>query len=414
MKQRGKGITAKLLVLVMLAVFLCGSTVMAQEAESNDWLYVCNIKEGDIIRGISAGGSEGKYIDYSFYVNGKEYRCEDGNVHLNRFFSVTGINIDNTDKTVKISGDQMIKFWIGENFSWKKIGDMVTLDLAQEYKAELDKEKDKEFIKWYVWGWRSGNNDGGYETKYSLEEAASMLGVEPEKLQEKECTVTFTLSGQWEDHMEAGIDPSFEGSDSTISGNVPSEPEENKNTESKRSGNSGQTAAQEPVSKKEVVLSDGTTLTSKGAMHNIASGINGAAVMTSQEEMNARAGLSAQDVEAGVNAKMYMGNTYKKAEKIMLADAVSQIGAKVAALINIDLYTIGKTGEVAVVDKLNGEEPVRVVIGLPAGVAKEGRSFSLVYMDENGQAVEIPDLDNDLRTLTVDLTRFGAFAIVYR
>lgn len=413
MNQRGKGITAKLLMLVMLAVFLCGSTVMAQESGSNDWLYAGNIKTGDYIRGISAGGPEGRYIDYDFFVNGVEYQCKEGNVFLHRYFEVTGKTIDDTNKTVNISGDSVIKFYASDksdSFSWKKVGETVTVDLAKEYKAELDNNKDKEFKKWYVWAWRSNNSDEGYQKKYSLEEAASVLGVKQEALQEKECTVTFKIPAEWGEFMVVGIDPAFEGSDSTISGNIPSEPEKNESG----SSNSGRTTAPEPVVKKEVVLSDGSVLKSNGSIHNIASGINGAAVMTSQEEMNTRAGLSAQDVEAGVNARLYMGNTYKKAEKTMLTDAVSQTGAKVIAFINIDLYTIAKNGKVESISKPNGEEAIRVVIGLPAGVAKEGRSFSLVYMDENGKAVEIPDMDSDLRTLTVDLTRFGAFAIVYR
>lgn len=397
----------------MIAVFLCGSTVTAQEGAYDDWPYVGNMKTGDIIRGISAGGPNGAYINYDFFVNGVGYRKTDGNVFLNRYYRVTGIDINNTDKTVNISGDSVIKFYTSDtdNFTWKEPGETVTVDLAKENKAELDENSAKEFIKWYVWAWRSeSNNDGGYEKKYSLEEAASVLGVEQEVLQKKESTITFKIPAQWGEFMQAGISPSFNDTDSTVSGNVPS----GSGKHESGSSNSAQTTASEPAAKKEVVFSDGTVLKSIGAIHNVASGINGAAVMTSQEEMNTRAGLSVQDVAAGVNAKLYIGNTYKKSEKTTLSDAVSQTGAKMLTLLNIDLYTIQKNGKVEYIQRPDGEETVRMVIGLPENAAKEGRSFSLVYMDENGKAAEIADVDNDLRTMTVDLPRFGAFAVVYR
>lgn len=285
-------------------------------------------------------------------------------MHLNRYYKVTGTAVDDVNKTVNVSGEQMIQFEIAEKAGWKKTGDTVTLNLAKEYKAELDKYKDDEFIKWYVWAWRSNNQPGGYEKKYTQEEAASMLGVSTDMLKEKECSVTFIIPAEWEDYMLVGIDPAFD--DSTISGNIPPEPDRNESAGT--SSNSGRTTATEPIAQNNVVLSNGTRLNSAGAIHNVAAGINGAAVMTSQEEMNTRAGLSSQNVEAGANAKLYVGSTYKKAEKAALTDAVSQTGAK----------------------------------------------FSLVYMDENGQAVEIPDLDNDPYTLTVDLTRFGSFAVIYR
>lgn len=411
MNQRGKGRIAKALVLVMLTVFLCGSTAMAQESRSTDWPYVGEIEAGAIIRGISAGGPGGKYVDYDFYVGGKQYFCSsDNNVHLNRYYKVTGVAVDDVNKTVNVSGDQMIQFEIAETTSLKQIGDTVTLNLAQEYKEELDKYKDNEFIKWYVWAWRSNGLQEGYQKKFTQEESASMLGVTPETLEKKECSITFAIPAEWEDYMIVGIDPAFDNS--TISGNIPPEPDRNESAGT--SSDSGRTTKAEPIAQNNVVLSNGTRLNSAGAIHNVAAGINGAAVMTLQEEMNTRAGLSSQNVEAGANAKLYVGSTYKKAEKAALTDAVSQTGAKAITLINIDLYTIGKTGIVNSIVKLQGEEAVRIVIGLPADAVKEGRSFSLVYMDENGQAVEIPDLDNDPYTLTVDLTRFGSFAVIYR
>lgn len=411
MNQRGKGRIAKALVLVMLTVFLCGSTAMAQESRSTDWPYVGEIEAGAIIRGISAGGPGGKYVDYDFYVGGKQYFCSsDNNVHLNRYYKVTGVAVDDVNKTVNVSGDQMIQFEIAETTSLKQIGDTVTLNLAQEYKEELDKYKDNEFIKWYVWAWRSNGLQEGYQKKFTQEESASMLGVTPETLEKKECSITFAIPAEWEDYMIVGIDPAFDNS--TISGNIPPEPDRNESAGT--ISGSGRTTKAEPIAQNNVVLSNGTRLNSAGAIHNVAAGINGAAVMTSQEEMNTRAGLSSQNVEAGANAKLYVGSTYKKAEKAALTDAVSQTGAKAITLINIDLYTIGKTGVVNSIVKLQGEEAVRIVIGLPADAVKEGRSFSLVYMDENGQAVEIPDLDNDPYTLTVDLTRFGSFAVIYR
>lgn len=415
MNQKGKGRIARLLTLIMLTVFLCGNTVMVSNA-STDWPYVDNINIGDRIRGISAGGPTGRYVDYSFYVNGIEYQCEkdNGGVHLNRHYIVERVDVDHVNKTVKVTGEQRIELEIADKTSYKKIGESVTVNLGQEYKAELDKKKD--FLKWYVALWRSSSSDNGYIKKCGLEETAAMLGVTQEVVQDKNCTITFTIPDEWKDYTTVYISPAYESNDPTVSGNVPSKPEENKDSSPAKSesSSSGQTTAPESVSGKTVVLSNGTTLASAGAMHNIAAGINGAVVTTPQETMNASAGLSPQDVAAGTNAKLYMGNTYKKAEKTALNDAVSQLGANLMTMVNVDLYTIAKNGTVTAIRTLNGEEGVRVVIGLPAGIAKDGRSFSLVYMDENGKAVEIPDLDNDPRTLTVDLTRFGSFAIVYR
>lgn len=412
MNRRRKGKTAKLLVLVMLMVFMCGSTAMAEESSFNGWQYAGSIDAGSYLQGISAStpypDKYQDYRDYEFFVNGEKYTCDsDGRVFLNRYYLVKDVVIDSVNKAVKVSGEPVIQFWIGNKSEWKKTGDTVTLNLAQVWQQEL--EENKEFARWYVWAWKSGDGDGVVK-KYSSEETASFLGVTVEALQKKECTVTFNIPSEWEEFMEVGIDPSF--NKNTVSGNVPSEPD--KSGGSNHSQTKETAAAPETEVKKEVVMSDGTTLTSAGAMYNVVRGLNGAAVLTPQQDMNTRAGLTPQEVEAGSNAKLYMGNTYKAAEKALLTEAVSQTGATTVNMINIDLYSIAKSGLVANIKKPAGEEPVRLIIGLPDGAVKEGRSFSLVYMGEDGKAVEIPDLDSDPRTLTVDLTRFGAFAVTYR
>lgn len=413
MKQRGKRKMAAVLTFVMLAVFLCGGTVMAQKQQIGDVLYAGGIRTGDCIRGISATAPVEGSVDYSsyrFFINGKEYSCgADGNVFFNPSYVVTDIQTDDTNKTIKISGDFMIEFQLNGNDSWRKRGEQVSVNLTEEYKTELDgMEEGDIFWKWYVWTYKSG------EVKdYDLETSAAFLGVAPEVLEKKECAFTFTIPDAWEEYQIVGIKPAIEWN-STVSGNVPSQPEEGVSGGSSQSGGSSSAAAPVIEEKKEVILSNGTVIKSLGAMQNVAHGINGAAIITPQEDMNTRAGLSAQDAAAGSSAKLYMGNTYKAAEKTQLTQAVSQLGVSAFNMINIDLYSIAKSGKVANIKGIAGEEPVRLVIGLPAGIAKEGRSFSLVYMGEDGKAVEIPDLDNDPLTLTVDLTRFGAFAIVYR
>lgn len=406
MKQRGKRKMAAVLTFVMLAVFLCGGTVMAQEQQMGDVRYAGGIRTGDCIRGISATAPVEGSVDYSsyrFFVNGKEYSCgADGNVFFNNPYVVTDIQTDDTNKTIKISGDFMLRFQLNGNNSWRKRGEQVSVNLTETYKTMLDGMKEGDiFYKWYVWTYKSGEFK-----EYDLETSAAFLGVAPEVLEKKDCAFTFTIPDAWEEY-QVGINPAIDWS-STVSGNVPSQPEEG--------GSGGSSSAAAPVieEKKEVVLSNGTALKSMSAMQNVAHGINGAAIITPQEDMNTRAGLSAQDAAAGSSAKLYMGNTYKAVEKTQLTQAVSQLGVSAFNMINIDLYSIAKSGKVANIKGIAGEEPVRLVIGLPAGIAKEGRSFSLVYMGEDGKAVEIPDLDNDPLTLTVDLTRFGAFAIVYR
>lgn len=416
MNQREKRKMAVMLTFVMLAVFLCGGTVMAQENQY-EYKYVQGIHIGDRIMGIGALAPSEIYPDYtnySFFVNGKGYPVDaaSGYVLLNKPYDITNLYIDNDNRTINVSGDFLIDLQLNGQNSLKKRGEVVSVNLSEAYRAQLDAMDENDvFYKWYVWTYDSSKDEF---KEYDLNPSAAFLNVTPETLTVKECNITFTIPDEWEQYTKVGIKPAIQINSGSISGNVPPQPDTDVSTVSGNSSSSSGTAAPEAESKKDVVFSNGTAIKSMSAMQNVARGINGAAIVTSQKDMNIRAGLSDQDVAAGSKAKLYIGNTYKESEKTQLNVAVSQMGMTSVNMINIDLYSITKSGKVANIKEVVGQDHIRLIIELPTNLIKEGRSFSLVYMGADGNAVEIQDLDNDPRTLTVDLTRFGSFAIVYR
>lgn len=414
MNLRGKRKVVNLLAAVMLMSFLCGNTAMARYV--GDWQcpYMVDLKAGDYIASVAIAkwnGDGEKYFDYDFYINEIPYFISDGYLNLNgAYFQVQSVVINDEAKTVNITADWLISIGVfGGDSGWMKAGETTT-SFMDERGWEDIKSKNGKFNNWYV-AWEKTD---GTQGSYTLEESASILGVTTDVLKNPESVITLTVLSSWEkeQYWYVGIGYSF--SHSSVSGNVPSNPVPENGGSADSAGSSEQTTqAEEP--KNNVRLSNGTTLTSAGSIHNVAKGINGAAVVTPQENMDAEAGISAENAAAGTHAKLYVGNTYKGSEKTMLLNAVSGLNATIVNMINIDLYTIDKTGKVSNLRNLAGEnpEPVRMVIGLPEHVCKEGRSFSLVYYID-GQAVEITDMDSDNRTLTVDLTHFGPFAIIYR
>ena len=142
-----------------------------------------------------------------------------------------------------------------------------------------------------------------------------------------------------------------------------------------------------------------------------ATAVNGVAISTPVASVSAAAGLSQADIDAGTNVKFYVCNSYNKETKKALSDVAAAAGKNIAAYVNFDLYTISKAGVVTSVK--NTSEPVTLTVGLPARIAKGENTVSLLCIDKDGKTVILEDTDTDPRTVTVNTTVFGAFAVIY-
>lgn len=190
-----------------------------------------------------------------------------------------------------------------------------------------------------------------------------------------------------------------------VSGNVASSVSGNGSSASEENGTS------EVIEPGNVVLSIAGRIKSKVDGIYTARTVKGVAITSTAAEVAEAAGLTDADVAAGTKVKAYVCDSRDKEAKKALAAYAAENGKTVVATINVDLYSITKKGVVTAVKTT--AKPVSLTIGLPGRVAKEGNSFSIIAIDENGKVVVMNDVDADAATLTVNASSFGVYAIVY-
>lgn len=404
MRLKMKRKWALLMVLVTIGTLMCGSMAMAEEHEGGHTEFE-KLKVGDVFKW--------SFIvpeDYAVYVNDEVAKVQnhytEGHFCVNNGssgidpdwgdiaeFKIDSLEKDDESKEIRINGAFVSKVYFNGVSEWYEIGQTVTLKIPDGFDQN-------DFVRWEV-----------YETKHKTDISAE-VGLTEQDLQNPE--ITFTVPARryvGTNLLKKGDDPII----NTISGNVPNQEEEQSCTSS-TGGSSSNSEAVSEVPKNQVMASNGSVLKSTAPLYSSATDIKGVAVTTPKENVNTAAGLTQDDVNNGTNTKFYVGNVYKKDVKDSLKLAVDQMGGTLVSMLDIDLYTISKKGTVSNISTLSGEDQtgVDIVIGLPGHAVKDGRSFSLVYMDANGTAVEIKDADNDAATMTVNLKRFGAFAVIYR
>lgn len=411
MSVRGKRRWSVLLALTLLCTMFCGSTASAkdywkwhegysdvrdlEEEHLIDVTCVLNIPE-----------------DYTVTINGQRVT---GSYVTMVDSIVVSYSKDENNKTIDFVYEPISNFhriYRAGKGKLVKPGTRVTLTatLPDNLKPAV-----LGFQSWYV----TGERENGW---YADPDKAVDVGLSKEEL--SQTSISFIMPDQdlyiyyeYRINTVSGNSWWFGHWDSDVEGLVPVENIEitvegsGSSKTASDSNQGGEQAAASAEIPNAVRLADGTVMTSQTQMQYVARSVQGVIPATGKEAVESAAGLTAQETAAGTKAKFYIGDVYKKEVKKQLSDAAVQAGGSLVSMLDMDLYTIGRNGVNAV--RQTGE-PVRMVIGIPEKYIKEGREFSLVYIDAEGNLVQIPDTDNDQRTITVDLTRFGAFAIIYK
>lgn len=444
MRGNGKRRLALLLALVMTGTLLAGRTTLAKEYGYGDKAAVETLQPGDVVRdriavpdgyAVYENGSEKNvfYDKYDFDENGnfqgcggryiqvgKEIPIEGGFTIESRTIEIESVVIDEAGKTIRITGDYLYKADGPDEFGFDeryvKAGETVTFTLP----GWVD---ESQFDRWMIKEWAA--------------DITAELGLTEEQLHST--TISFAMP-----ERDISVQAVLKDN-TTVSGNVPVPPsddtdntEDNNNNNDNNNGNnngsvsdnqssggqsSGSSSSSDASSSSapayaydRVTGSDGKVLVSTSPLSFYAADIRGAAVATPKDTVYAAAGLSQEDMDKGTNAKFYVGNPYRKADKDALRQAASQVEGQIISMLTIDLYTITERGWIENVRNLKEgtQESIKMVLGIPAGAVKEGRTFSLVCLDENGKTVELPDTDSDPNTVTVELSRFGSFALIYK
>lgn len=194
----------------------------------------------------------------------------------------------------------------------------------------------------------------------------------------------------------------------TVSGNVASKPSASDDSGSSSASQETETPA---APTNTVTLAGGKVITSTVGGVYTATSVPGTAVTSPKAAVAAAAGLSEADIKAGTNVSFYVCNTRDKAAKDSLKGAADALNKKVGAYLNFDLYTISSKGKVTAVR--NTAEPVNIVIGIPAHLAKSGQPFSIVCMTPEGEVIVMEDTDDNPNTITINTKVFGTYALVY-
>lgn len=92
-----------------------------------------------------------------------------------------------------------------------------------------------------------------------------------------------------------------------------------------------------------------------------------------------------------------------------MSEQAKKIGKTLYNMFNSDLYTITKKG---IIEKIHEtEKPVTLMFGLPSALQNKKVSI-IAYNNKTGEYIEFEDTDNDPKTITIDATIFGVYALV--
>lgn len=154
-----------------------------------------------------------------------------------------------------------------------------------------------------------------------------------------------------------------------------------------------------------VVLQAGKKITSSLTSTVMTNAVNGAAVTTPSQSVKEAVGIT----DNSSNASFFVCNN-KNAKKFeQMEEQAQKSGKELYNIFNSDLYTITKNG---VIEKVHAtEKPITLMFGLPSALQNKKVSI-MAYNNKTGEYVEFEDTDNDPKTITIDATVFGVYALV--
>lgn len=409
-------------ISMLLAVVLLGTMLFGNTASAAYWETV-EVNAADLAVGDRV---DAQYIvkpdGYVLTINGVQVSDKfaaafpEGNTDYKYYeWWIDSYEKDDLNKTIAIMmnpvSDYMAVFVGGKRLVVKP-GEKVTVTaiIPEEYKDS--------YIGFYEWrAWEKG--------KYKYID----LGLGEDELSKE--TITFVVpdlnpSYEWRSDFRGYMDVEYYYVLNSVSGNIivggdnkafvdyvlPYD-KENHSSDDQRVPAQGGSGTNEEAAKpvKNIVrTSNGDILTSTVDMLYGAASVTGVAVTTPKDTVDQVVGLSQEDMQNGIRTKFYIGNVYKPQVKQDLMEAAKELERTIFTMLDLDLYKIGKGGPKAVRDVL---EPIEMIIEIPKSQIIEGRTFSLIGIID-GQYIELQDKDNDSNTITIDLNRFGAYALVYK
>ncbi len=131
-------------------------------------------------------------------------------------------------------------------------------------------------------------------------------------------------------------------------------------------------------------------------------------LLTEEEKSQAANGIS---VEVTLNIQNADG-TITAEEQAAVTAVIEQAESEqtVALYLDIDLSkTIGDQAPAAITET---EKMITIMISIPPELQLQNRSFSVIRV-HNGVATELPDLDDNPATVTIQTDRFSTYALVY-
>lgn len=153
------------------------------------------------------------------------------------------------------------------------------------------------------------------------------------------------------------------------------------------------------------VTSGGKVFTSAVSSIYATTEVNGAVVTTPKQSVNEAVGIN----EDNANVSFFVCNN-KNAKKFeQMGEQAQKSGKTLYNIFNSDLYTITKKGGIEKVHST--EKPVTLMFGLPSTLQNKKVSI-IAYNNKTGEYVEFEDIDNDPKTITIDATVFGVYALV--
>lgn len=153
------------------------------------------------------------------------------------------------------------------------------------------------------------------------------------------------------------------------------------------------------------VTSGGKVFTSSVSSVYASNAVNGAVVATPKQLVNEAMGIQ----DGNENASFFVCNNKDAKRLEQMNEQAQKNGKALYNIFNSDLYKITKNG---VVEKMHEtEKPVTLMFALP--FALQNKKVSIIaYNNKTGEYVEFEDTDSDPKTITIDATVFGVYALV--
>lgn len=162
--------------------------------------------------------------------------------------------------------------------------------------------------------------------------------------------------------------------------------------------------------KKVVTGADGKEVTSSITGVYEVNTMAGTAVKTAKTDV-AKAVLTEDEIQNGTNTSIYMSDGLSKEVKDSLKNVASTNGKNVLTMFMADMYKISKAGEVIKTNNL--KENIEMVFGIPSYAVDANRTYSVLCVTPDGRVIEFKDIDNDPKTITLNVNVMGNYVIVY-